>query len=106
MTAEETIYPFANPPVAFAAKGQRQDFDATDGRDYKIVWGWRPFRPAAVRAIFANHSDSLPPQAQDALERIPIETHNDSTFPVALVLVALGITPAAILVLGLFGRTG
>lgn len=26
VTAEETVYPFAEPPVAFAAKGQRQDF--------------------------------------------------------------------------------
>lgn len=106
VTAEETVYPFADPPVGFAAKGQRQDFDATDGRDYRIVWGWRPFRPASVRAIFVAHSDSLSPQAKSALDRIPLETKDDSAFPLPLVLVGNGMIAAAILLLGWFGRTG
>jgi hypothetical protein len=71
VSAREALYPFASPPVAFTHKGQRQNFDADDDRDYPIPWGWRPFPATAVKALFTPHVDSLPADAVAVLEGLP-----------------------------------
>lgn len=100
VTAVETVYPFVDPPVAFAQKGQRQDLYAGDGGDSPIPWGWRPFPAAAVGAIFSEHKDSLPPGAKSALARVPIEIEKDPAFPLGLLLLGLSAAVVAALWLG------
>ena len=45
----ETVYLEADPPVAFAPKGQTQELYPGDVRE--VPWGWRPFPERAANAL-------------------------------------------------------
>lgn len=73
LKVREVIYPEADPPVAFAPKGQTTELYPGDVRP--VPWGWRPFPEAGVTQMFALMEDaSRPPSEPYPLGFDPILT--------------------------------
>lgn len=101
ISGHETVYPFADPPVAFTPRGQRQDFSPTDGRDYRIPWGWRPF-PEKGAALISEVVDRG--SLDTVMPRVEAEPSSQRAWPVGPALVLLILMGATVGCASLFFR--
>jgi hypothetical protein len=62
LTVRELVYPEADPPVAFAPKGQTTELYPGDVRP--VPWGWRPLPEAGVTQMFALMEEASRPPSE------------------------------------------